>query len=323
MLKSYWNEYRKLLSLTALALFCAILLFYGGVAIGSMSGYYSAQAEGYSSQYPRDTEKRVEDCKTKTDVTDLRRCIAEVVKDSHESQRSEYDLQAQKEMSQWAWWLLVVSIGQIPIGIIGLFFLLKSISQAQEANGIASEIGQAQVRAYLTIENCKVVIMREGPPLMTFSIANKGQSPSSGGNVDFIPELHHVTNLEQFEKGRFTVIDFEKSTVHIGALAPGETKAGFTTAFLPKIFDFDKLSIVRELTLDTTEHFSVTASFFLKWNDVFGVECDSTGLINARDFAFGDSESGIICSADAAVNTSVYDSARWFKKWRENQGEKE
>lgn len=124
-----------------MALIGLVVLIYN---LGRAYGYNGAQAQGYAAQYPSDTDKAIDACSMGGGDAAFRKCVSEAIASSHESQRSEYDLQAQRDMSQWAWWLLVVSIGQIPIGIIGLFYLVQSIRQgrqgiikAREANEIA------------------------------------------------------------------------------------------------------------------------------------------------------------------------------------------
>lgn len=142
--------------LCATVLIGLVVLIYN---LGRAYGYSGAQAQGYAAQYPSDTDKAIEACPIDGDSAAFRKCVSEAIAASHESQRSEYDLQAQRDMSQWAWWLLVVSIGQVPIGLIGLFYLVQSIRQGQSAlikSTEANEIASTAQRAWLKIEEASL-----------------------------------------------------------------------------------------------------------------------------------------------------------------------
>lgn len=157
--KGYRIDIIRLVGVVFLILLFVASIFLFGASLGSKSGYYSAQSEGYASQFPSDTDIKIEQCFDEADKSALKKCAQEAIASGRESQREEYELQAQKETAEWSYYALLISFIQIPINIIGLVALIITIKQGQsalrrarEANNIAREIGDAQVRPYLHLK---------------------------------------------------------------------------------------------------------------------------------------------------------------------------
>jgi hypothetical protein len=136
-----------------------MILLSFGINIGTGLGYHDAQSHRNTAQYPSDTDKRIERCFTDSDTTRAQECVEDAVTTSHENQRSEYDLQAQRDMAQWAFWLLIVTSAQFPLTVAGLLALVVTIRQGQDglteagkANRISREEMEASHRPILEVE---------------------------------------------------------------------------------------------------------------------------------------------------------------------------
>lgn len=103
MLTTSHVKFAKIAGLVAAFLSALLVIYALGFAIGQRSGEYGADAQGYTAQYPRDTAKQIDDCFKLPTRADTTKCADEAVKASHENQRSEHDLTAQREAADWAW----------------------------------------------------------------------------------------------------------------------------------------------------------------------------------------------------------------------------
>lgn len=142
------------------------------------------QAEGYA----RDSAGRMARlCETRRGEA-LHACIAAVLDASREHQRAEQELAAQREVASWTLYMLMLSAAALLVSGFGLAALLRTIVQgkeglkrADEANRIALETGQRQLRAYLVAEEFRIrdfVIGRK--PAISYKIVNAGSTPAYG-----------------------------------------------------------------------------------------------------------------------------------------------
>lgn len=185
-----------------------ILLIVWGLAaciyyMGQASALHQAEANRYTAEYPADTDKRLEKCLVDGFGPDAKKCVEEAIASSHEAQRSEQDLQAQRDMSEWAWWLLIVSLGQVPIGLGGLFVLLVTIKQGREANNIAQRSVRYQIRPWVGVvldpklSNHQLSISKESASLsVALLFQNHGQSPAADVRYAAVLYLDPVTSEE-------------------------------------------------------------------------------------------------------------------------------
>lgn len=151
------------------ALFAAITILFGTLAytfhMGQISGHKDAQAQGYAAAYPNDTSKQIADCWTTADTATAQECVANAIQASHEAQRSEADLSAQRQMSDWAFWALVIATVSTIVTGVGTVLLYQQIVLTREAledtgnatnamldaNKIAQNSAEIQLRPYLGI----------------------------------------------------------------------------------------------------------------------------------------------------------------------------
>lgn len=98
---------------------------------------------------------------------------------------TEYDLQAQQEMSEWSLVILFATLAGLAISALGLWALWRNLNLLREQIHSDKEIGQKQVRAYLSVEHAAAQIERFEPVgqsdwsvRLGIGVRNAGQSPA-------------------------------------------------------------------------------------------------------------------------------------------------
>jgi hypothetical protein len=160
MLKRYWRKHRDVIRWVAIAAACflGVLISYGaGILIGQNLGHYDAEASGYSAQYPGETDKRVRECLAHVPIGRAQECAQEAIEAGRESQRSEQDLSAQRQMAKWALWLLIFTVVQSLLGFGGFLILILTIRQGREAIAISRKVAEADLRPYLFVDRLELV----------------------------------------------------------------------------------------------------------------------------------------------------------------------
>lgn len=150
--------------------------------LGASSSYYSKQAQEAAVTLDRDANQDIADtCLYRPDFVE---CAKKVLQDSQEAQTDQHDLAAQRSMALWAgamFWATVASVGATSIGIVLVRRTLDvnraAVEQAKQANGIAKDIGEAQVRAYLSIEEPSIGFDGQRPAFR-MRLRNAGNSPA-------------------------------------------------------------------------------------------------------------------------------------------------
>jgi hypothetical protein len=174
------------------------------------SNIYEAVYHDYATQKAHvDAEDkfRGEMCREFSTVEDIRGCFDKAIKATRETQRSEEDLYAQKQMAQWAFWLLLltgfVGIVSIAITSVGTYFLIKTVGVGIKANSLARETMIAQTRPWLQIKQVKIKKMEITNNRIFLDVdvevKNVGHSPALGVSIH--------GNLVIFGGGSFEVPD--------------------------------------------------------------------------------------------------------------------
>lgn len=127
-----------------------VALFVLAVALialwATYSGVYEAVYHDYAAAKEQAERQRqfAEKCGDATTVDSLRRCIEEQIKADRPTQRAEEDLYAQKQMAQWAFWMLVVAgaVGVITITVtaIGVWYVAKTLEATRRGANYAKEM---------------------------------------------------------------------------------------------------------------------------------------------------------------------------------------
>lgn len=175
----------KITGISAAALGSLLLMLFVGYGMGLSGGFYDAQRDEYSAQIEHETQERIDDCFARTQPpAKAHECVENAVTASRESQQSEQDLNAQRKMADWAWWLVVITLAQTPLTLGGLILLLQTIWQGQEA----IRLQKAETRPWLSfaelkIKRLNVQQLSNSPdwvvtPVMEMQVVNSGNAPA-------------------------------------------------------------------------------------------------------------------------------------------------
>lgn len=156
--------------------------FYQGIEVGEAD-----RAEIAAQTHHENTAEQIEKACVSADLAAFRVCVEEAIQTSGEYQRAERDLAAQKNMATYAKWLLALSVFTTVVTAFGVWFVKitldetrKAVKSADDAVGATREIGEAQIRPYLSIRTqmngCPPRDKLETPCSMGLEIANSGVS---------------------------------------------------------------------------------------------------------------------------------------------------
>jgi len=207
---SDWRKFSKIIGLASAAFLVLALLYAVGYYVGVRSGYYEGQAERTAGQYRSDTQRIVDNCFKLPARADVIQCVDEAAAASHENQRAEYDLNAQRDMADWAWWVMVVGALQFFATIATLGFVkltldatLEAVKDTGEATGemrkaniLTSELARPWVSIHCEVDNCKIFdnsIFLDGRLIFE----NLGQSPAQGIQYAFETYINNDTFVDK------------------------------------------------------------------------------------------------------------------------------
>ncbi|MBA4773928.1 MAG: hypothetical protein H2054_12620 [Sphingomonas sp.] len=185
---------------------------------GYSSGRHEQREHEASEPYSRDAREHIKrECGVGTSA-EKAKCVREIVEAEREAKRNESDLAAQWKAADWVFWAGVIGGAQLLISGFGLVALLETIKQGRNANEISREIGQAQVRAYITVEG---VGFHGGAPGSVYcayrvGIRNTGQSPARKITieVEIEPSIDVLRSLGEKTKRTSKCADLAASTSH-------------------------------------------------------------------------------------------------------------
>ena len=140
------------------------------------------------------------------DPATLLDCVTVEVMAAQDNGRAESDLDAQQAMALWAKLMTLASVLGLGVTTIGVYLVWGTLDQtraatsaAQDAVSVTREIGQAQTRAYVSINHSAVFesIRSQQSHVMGMEIVNSGQTPAYDVSfaaslfverADFIPD---------------------------------------------------------------------------------------------------------------------------------------
>lgn len=178
--------------------FVTFALIFG--LIGYFEGFDQGQGgreSVYTNQHHESAEDRIQDrCIALPDARQAE-CIKEAIETSGEYQRAEKDLSAQQQMAEWAKWMLVMTVVMAAITMFGVVFVWQTLVATRAMALDAQRIGEAQVRAYLTVGEAEVRLEVSRDRVkwrVDASFRNSGNSPASGINAKITHVLgQHVS----------------------------------------------------------------------------------------------------------------------------------
>lgn len=202
------------------ALVLSIIVFGGIVAFVSWSvpyskGYQAADSDHQSAYADNQAaQESRQKCAALASTKEAIQCYDEYVTTDRDHHRAEQDLDAQREMANWAegmlWATLFVGGATIFITALGAFWVKRTLDQTKEAVRVADdavvvsrEIGQAQARAYISITDPKLIDFEIGKkPKIGLPFKNTGQTPAK--------RLEVIYNLEAISPTSAPKIYFER-----------------------------------------------------------------------------------------------------------------
>lgn len=176
------------LVICAVAVFILITGAITGLILGEYAKVHQTNA-AYQQNGERDRDAASQEISKAcfdADFAVFSKCISEKVASYYKQQATNQDLQAQQDMAFWAAALFMLGIAQVVLSGVGIFFIWRSlrlnrdaVTAAVESNTVTREIGEAQVRAYLTCKEGTYTINPFGIGIRIESIIlNSGQSPA-------------------------------------------------------------------------------------------------------------------------------------------------
>ena len=179
MPRSYWYTLAPSVFGSIIAL-CLMMFAYDS---GRSSGLYAAGAEYRTRAELKNIQARISQrCVDRIGLA-RKECAAEAVDAASERQRNGYDLQAQREAARWAWWAVVIAGLQVPIGVFGLFALLRSLNQTDRSLEAARGMINLEQQPFLVVRPVDGGALRwpfrnDKPWRVLFTIENVGRGPA-------------------------------------------------------------------------------------------------------------------------------------------------
>ena len=189
----------------------------GLILIGAIS-FWIVYAKGYqaaSENYAADRGASVasaedkKECLAKATIEEAVECSYRARSATTEQQQSAYDLNAQREMSNWAestmWATWLVGSATVIVAALGAWWvrdtLVETRNAVKAANDAVAEtrrIGEAQVRAYLSVTAAPIPAIPYADTVQTFEIEikNNGQSAARNVRVVAIAEMAMIDFTE-------------------------------------------------------------------------------------------------------------------------------
>lgn len=141
--------------------------------VWSISAQYTARSVGTeyrASEYAKTTDERISRTCAALVGPAFTECVTEQVKASREDQRTEYDLQAQQDSAEAAFWMAIIGTATLLATLIALWFVKGTLEATRkaveetgeataamkEANRIASTMTAAELRPYVFIERIEL-----------------------------------------------------------------------------------------------------------------------------------------------------------------------
>lgn len=140
--------------------FCIACIAFTAITVAFSNGYQRADQEHSAYYAERDNaEIQYNKClNSSPDLNRARECIDNSKTTNREAERAEQDLNAQREMAQWAegmlWAAWVVGLSTVFATIIGVRYVYLTLVATQGMARETTRIGEAQVKAYLGRESC-------------------------------------------------------------------------------------------------------------------------------------------------------------------------
>lgn len=255
------------------------------------------QVQNIADHRQEASEEFSRSCRSKENANEIASCFEDAIANSLAPERTERVLKAQERIADWSLGVLVVSAFSLVVTAAGVIYVALTLRETRRATEVAHrsvgasesavkatlEVGQAQVRAYLTISKARFGV--EGNWFHFWAtIVNSGQSPAF--DIRIVAHISLVTR-QAGEDGGMPLISRVLSEETVGTC--GTTSAGGENKIA---LAWSHTEIGTELHDQVAEGGSFEIMGMLNWRDVFGgvnaitfsaIEGDSS-----EDLAFGE-----------------------------------
>ncbi len=246
--------------------------FNTGLSKGVAKGEYEANSDTYASHAEQDIQRRC----FRLDPTASKVCIRDVIDATNESERAERDLVAQSDMARWALWMLIVTAAMTVATGIGVVFVWRTLLATQMMAADTREIGEAQVRAYLSCVGSRFIVDSKGQQGVVYMLANSGQSPAVNVSALVRVSVNPRDSDTQIQSNDLTPILW-------GDIPAGQTRelaCKIFSAMGKKVADATNITIATEISYRT-----VFSKSDLKFSILGGALCDEFPPPNGASIA--------------------------------------
>lgn len=221
------------LTCVLLTAFLAILIFNSGWVAGNSDGEYTARSAVYADH----AQEQIELCLSLVDNSDKAECIIKLTNTYNEQERSEANLVVQNKIEAWTFGMLVASMLTVGVTSIGIWYVRKTLIQANETNVAAVSAARAaneanlimrqEARPWVTIKKEALCEIHDNGFALKISwnydLINKGKSPAYDVKVDWkVVKRNHYQMMyaEAKEYAQATISKFRLKGTPI--IFPGE-----------------------------------------------------------------------------------------------------
>lgn len=256
---------------------------------------YTDYATGQSAEYARQEIETV--CSREAAPSGYVECAERVLGTERDNRRSDYDLEAQQDMAQWAFVLVAITAGQAVIGGIGLYLLIGTFRQtaiqahaAQRAsakstvaNVIARENAKSERRPWLKIaagpsEGGGFISQGALNPRIKFEIKNLGQTPAFDVVDTHIVRSAYGAIAIKTEIAK--VIEELRSMIDVGLfeaiIVPDDTGTAWSNKALP----------IEEAAYRTDDDGDEHASAIIVFGVAFRTDQDKTPRFSVQSYVY-------------------------------------
>lgn len=198
-----------------------------GLVLVALVSFSYARLKGYESadKYHEadhaahaERESQYNRCIMLPSVEEVRECYKNPAETSRSEERAQQDLNAQREMANWAEGMLWASLASVFATLVGIVYVRKTLIETRR-------IGQAQVRAYLSCKAADYGIEDDWFQC-TVVIANSGQSPAldvrlSAGIATKMSALNNATSSYELTNRLSKKATWEMGIIQAGSEEPG------------------------------------------------------------------------------------------------------
>jgi hypothetical protein len=150
-----------------------------------LNGHQSANKRYEAEKAAQDaTQKHQNDCLEGEVFTfNLKECFRSTIRPTREEERAEQDLNAQREMANWAEGMLWASLVSVIVTVVGVFYVALTLRETRKAATEAASAYAVDRRAYVILTPPDIVtppcsIWPEVPAL-TCTVKNAGRGPAT------------------------------------------------------------------------------------------------------------------------------------------------